>query len=171
MLVYRAIQNINKYTINDRFENEYLEYLNKRICNPSKEHNHGENTHTYIPGIAYLHFFHYREDAYQYISNTPGAMFTSYISEYDIPDEILQKNVGVGLYPDHIKQIPVLEYAIPFELLDNKYITGKIIKYSYNSKCSDEYTDYINNHLDIIKKLGINCWWNKPIQKIKKGND
>ena len=159
MIVYRMIEKCYKYGIDDKSRSEFYDYQNGIISTPSKSHNDGMNTHNYQKGINYLHFFHFYEDVIQYISNMPSCYYGGgcYIATYNIPDEILQKFIGFGFYPEHLHSlIPVLEYAIPYSELKNEFIDGRTIQYHYDSTKSDEYKKYIlggyNLYLDKINE-------------------
>ena len=159
MLVYRAIEDVYRYRINDTRENEYREYLKGIICTPAKEYNHGLNTHDYKRRKSYIHFFNFYEDAVEYISNIPGALLDSYVAKYNIPEELLKKYIGFGYYPEHIEKIPVMEYAIPYEELNNKFITFSATKYHYDMNYTEDYKNYLDNYQNIIEETGIDCWW------------
>lgn len=168
MKVYRAIENVFKYRIDDEEQNEYQDYLKGVISKPAKEHNHGDNTHNYVKDKHYIHFFHFKEDAIEYISNIPGALLSSYVAEYDIPDDILKQYTGFGLYPEHLKNIPVMEYAIPYEELDDSFITFEVTEYHYSSDYSLEYLDYLENYEKIVEDSGIELWWRPKKNKMKQ---
>ena len=86
------------------------------------KNNSKENNHNYHNNQKYIHFFkEYTSLFYLYLK--PGL----YMCTYDIPDELLEKYVGVGQYLDIVfmrKLENVVEYAIPnneilFEVIKN----------------------------------------------------
>ena len=93
--------------------------------NPSKlgkecKNNPKQNTHKYIDGKRYMHFFATEMDLL-YLSPTKGKS----ICVYDIPDELLENAKGVGKYADFInlsviRTIP--EYAVPSDKLKMEYL-------------------------------------------------
>lgn len=145
MVVYRMIQDVYSYS-GGISRNEYIDYKNNIISSPAECSNDGWNTHNYKPNIEYLHFFHFYEDAIQYISNLRAITWDgrTFIALYDIPNEILDKYKGFGFYPENLySNIPVLEYAIPYSELSNSFIIGEIIKYKYCKEKSKEYMEYV----------------------------
>lgn len=145
MVVYRAIENKFKFCADKKIKNEYMDYQNNIISAPSRGYIKVNNTHNYDSNNLYLHFFHFYEDAIQYISERKDNSSSEYfIAFYEIPDELLEKHLGFGIYPMNVySEIPVLEYAIPYEKLDSSFILGKIASYSYDITESVEYEEYI----------------------------
>ena len=147
MVVYRLLANSYCYDINGNSRNEYEDYLNGQISFPKTWHDEGINTHKYLDGENYMHFFHFYEDEIYYISSKPSIFFNNgaFIGFYDIPNDIIEKNQGFGIYPEAITPyLPVLEYAIPYQELKNEFIVGKAIPYKYTFNESREYQDYKN---------------------------
>lgn len=154
MIVYRVIENKFKFGVNNKIRNEYIDYQNNIISTPSRGYINAYNTHSYEANIQYVHFFHFYEDAIQYISERlENSASDYYIAFYEIPNELLKEHMGFGIYPFHIyKNIPVLEYSIPFIKLESRFIMGQLASYSYEISESEEYENYIsggyNNYLN-----------------------
>lgn len=134
----------------------------------------GENTHQYQEGINYIHFFRYHESAEFYFSNnhvTQNPRIAYMVA--NIPNEVLRKNIGYGIYngiKTELKElegfpIPFPEYAIPQELFEQKYIVevSNNIGYEYKRK-DNEYSHYLEvvaillevydyNHYAVARKL------------------
>ena len=95
------------------------------------------NNHQYQENQKYLHFFQ-NYDSLFYLYVKKGT----YICEYDIPEEILEKYKGTGIYLDRIfmeKLESVTEYAIPSEK----------IEWDYSQKVDRVMLDYdIEDYLD-----------------------
>ncbi len=149
MIVYRVIKNVYSYGKNGKMRNEFIDYQKGIISFPNCFYNHGLNTHHYKDKANYLHFFHFYESALEYILGIPSMGWGSqcFIAQYDIPENLLKKYKGFGLYPENIySKIPILEYAIPFSELSDSFINGKIIQYSgiWNYEYSEEYKKYID---------------------------
>lgn len=146
MILYRVIENKFKFAVNNKIRNEYIDYQNNVISTPSRGHINVYNTHNYEPNIQYLHFFHFYEDAIQYISQRiENSLSDYYIASYEIPNELLNEHIGFGIYPFHIyKNIPVLEYAIPIIKLENNFIIGQLSTYCYEISESEDYEKYIS---------------------------
>ncbi len=147
MVVYRLLANRYCYDINGNSRNEYEDYLNGQISLPQTVHDEGINTHKYLDGVNYIHFFHFFEDEIYFISSKPSIFFDgrAFIGFYDIPKEILAKHQGFGIYPESGNPyLPVLEYAIPWTELKKEFIVGKVEPYKYIFKESREYQDYKN---------------------------
>lgn len=163
LLIYRHLRNIYEYDINNDRRNEVEDYLNSKISPPKKSYNDGINTHNYKENIRYVHFFHFIEDAIAYIRNNSSLGWDGrdYIAYYDVSDELLKECEGFGIYPDNPNNIPVLEYAIPYNLLGSGNIVNKIVKYNDLSfdkkrKYSPEYQEYIKgNYISIIDNSNI----------------
>ena len=102
-------------------------------CNNSKR-----NNHRYKSNQKYLHFFKdYDSLFYLYLKSG------TYICTYDIPDEILEKYVGVGKYLDrmYMKKIEsVTEYSIP-----NAEISFDYLKSIEKISRDIEYEEYIDD--------------------------
>lgn len=146
MKVYRVIEDVNCSDRNGNYVNEYQDYLKGIISIPKKSFNDGMNTHEYKKETRYLHFFHYYEGALEYVSGIPSMGWNGrcFIVSYDIPDEILDRYRGLGIYPGSIHSaIPLLEYAIPFDELNNEFITGEIREYNLRDEWSEEYKRYM----------------------------
>lgn len=146
MLVFRVMEDVYYYTSDDSRLNEYQDYLNGIISEPKITFNDGINTHRYKSGVRYIHFFHYYEGAEEYVTGIPFMVWDGrcYIGAYDIQNEILDKYRGLGIYPFVIhSNIPILEYAIPYEKLNNEFIVGSIRKYDGTFDYSEEYLRYM----------------------------
>lgn len=146
MLVFRVMEDVHYYTGDYKRVNEYEDYIKGIISEPKTTFNDGFNTHKYKSGVKYLHFFHYYEGAIEYVTGIPfmGWDGRCYIAAYDIPDDLLDKYRGLGIYPRIIhSDIPVLEYAIPYEKLDNEFIVGSLRKYELSEDYSEEYLRYM----------------------------
>lgn len=147
MLVFRAIEDIYYYTSDDKRVNEYEDYINGVISEPRITFNDGFTTHKYKSKVKYIHFFHYYEGAMEYVTGISflGLDGSCYIAAYDIPDEILDKYRGLGIYPRIIHPgIPILEYAIPYGELHNDFIVGSLKKYELSDDYSEEYLRYMH---------------------------
>ena len=95
------------------------------------------NNHKYQANQKYLHFFKDYNSLF-YLCLKPG----SYICAYDIPDNLLEKYVGIGQYLDIIfmrKLENAIEYAIPNDeiLFDYLKRIDKVSKYI-------DYEDYLD---------------------------
>ena len=118
MLVYRLSR---KEEIDNILKNKTLENIGtegKTYIKEEKEVN--LNNHHYEENERYLHFFPNIE--YILYINPEKDMYLCY---YDIPDEILNKNLGVGEYKDYfILSIPrkIPEYSINIKDLDINYL-------------------------------------------------
>lgn len=157
MIVYRAIEDVYSYVKDKKSRNELEDYKNFKISVPKKSYNHGINTHNYEFGVSYLHFFHFFEDAVGYIQSIPSIGWDgrSYIARYDIPEFLLEKYRGFGYYPEKYPyHIPVLEYAIPYSELNNRFVCNNLVNYCTqlgNRKMySDEYKEYISGGIWIL---------------------
>lgn len=146
MIVYRVIEDVYDYTKEGKERNEYQDYLNGTISLPKESYNDGINTHDYKSGVRYLHFFHFYEGAIEYVSGIPSMGWDGrcYIASYDILDEVLDKYRGFGIYPESIHPaVPLLEYAIPYEELENRFIVGEARQYNIRDEYSEEYKRYM----------------------------
>ena len=106
------------------------------ICNNNSKF----NNHKYLPNQKYLHFFK-EYDSLFYLYLKSGT----YICTYDIPDELLDKYMGIGKYLDRVfmrKLENVNEYAIP----NNEILFNYLIKIEKVS-ISIEFEDYINENV------------------------
>ncbi len=157
MIVYRVIEDVNEYIGSGKYQNEYQDYLKGIISEPKKSFNDGINTHEYKEGVRYLHFFHYYEGALEYVSGIPSIGWDGrcFVASYDIPKEILDKYMGLGIYPESIHPaIPLLEYAIPFEELDDSFIDGDAKTYSIYDLGSEEYKEYMEGkYMEYVEAL------------------
>ena len=112
------------------------------------------NTHKYKTNQKYLHFFKDLNSIF-YLYLKPGL----YMCTYDIPDELLEKYVGVGQYLDIVfmrKLENVVEYAIPNNeiLFDYLKRIEKVSKYiDYEEYFDDEYKDSLEVVYDIQSKV------------------
>ncbi len=146
MVVYRVNEDIYAYKKDGKERNEYQDYLKGTISVPKAEYNHGLNTHDYKKGVRYLHFFHFYEGAIEYVSGIPSMGWddSCYIASYDVPEDLLVKYRGLGVYPESIHSaVPLLEYAIPFGELDDSFIVGEAKLYNFRDKYSEEYKRYM----------------------------
>ena len=117
MRVYRCIklqEIINKY------KNE----------NNESFRNHSLNTHQYQKDKEYIHFFRYDEFARNYFNlgkdgnyDLPNSNYVLYMIA-NIPEEILNKNIGYGFYKVNREDVIMPEYAIPVEEFDSSYIVN-----------------------------------------------
>lgn len=100
---------------------ELISYNNNEIYH-SELKSFGINTFSYEKDIEYIHFFYYPESCEIYLKNKPYLQTNIMIC--DIPKRILKKYIGYGFYsqvvPDYT--IPILEFAIPLEEFNLKYI-------------------------------------------------
>lgn len=152
MVVYRVIENQFKFGFDNKIRNEYIDYQNNIISMPSRGYIKVFNTHTYDYSVPCLHFFHFYEDAIQYISERieNNKTINYYIAYYEIPDNLLQEYLGFGMYKTHAySEIPVLEYAIPFNVLENSFIIGTISTYCETAE-SEVYENYISGGYNMV---------------------
>ena len=76
------------------------------------------NTHKYIVGIRYMHFFWNMESVYRINKSVNYAVCT-----YDIPEELLNKYYGAGRYLINKDDFGwITEYAIPSEMIEFDYL-------------------------------------------------
>jgi len=78
------------------------------------------NTHKYIEGIKYMHFFAAKDSLF-YLSLNQGK----YVCIYDIPDDILVMGDGFGYYMDYINfrnMDKVREFALPSLMVRFEYL-------------------------------------------------
>ena len=146
MIVYRVIEDVYAYTKDGNHRNEYQDYLKGVISLPKESFNDGINTHDYKIGVKYLHFFHFYEGAIEYVSGISSMICGGrcYIASYDIPDELLGKYRGMGIYPESIHPaVPLLEYAIPYDELSNSFIVGEARRCNLRDEFSEEYKNYM----------------------------
>ena len=136
MLVYRisSEQEINQILKDQSF------------INIGKTYNRDEkvNTHLYVEGKQYIHFFK-DYDSIFYLYVTKGC----YIVTYDIPEELLNQNKGIGYYYDRTymeKLESVEEYSIPKEQVHFSYLIG-IDKVIEPIEFEDYYCDDYKNKL------------------------
>lgn len=85
------------------------------------------NTHDYIPGVRYMHFF--KDFSSLYYGLIYGKGFNVCI--YDIDDELLSKYKGMGKYYYFDTKCSLLEYAIPSNMIkfDNLISASEIVGY------------------------------------------
>jgi len=107
---------------------------------------HKLNTHIYEKNKKYLHFF---LEEHEIINLNPQK--GKYICTYDMPKDIIDKNLGIGYYRsifdlETLKEIK--ECAIPVELINFSYLLKieKITKYLE----LEDYLDDINKYKEII---------------------
>lgn len=146
MVVYRVIEDVCFYNGNNDYTNEYQDYLKGTISVPKSGFNDGINTHDYKSGVKYLHFFHFYEGAVEYVSGIPSMGWDGrcFIASYEISNDILDKYRGFGIYPESIHPaVPLLEYAIPFDELDNSMVVGEVRPYNLKDLGSEEYKKYM----------------------------
>lgn len=146
MIVYRVIEDVYSYDKNGTSRNEFQDYQKGIISYPRDSYNDGLNTHNYKHDTDYLHFFHFYEGALEYVSGIPSIGWDDrcFIALYNIPENLLDQYRGFGLYPEsRHPNIPVLEYAIPFSKLEDGFIKGEVIPYSYGNKYSEAYKKYM----------------------------
>lgn len=121
----------------------------------------GQNTHHYVKGEEYIHFFRYSQSAEYYYNQRRFCSLVNSLDSYiaymtaNIPNEILNKYFGYGLYSDVDKSlasiyVPLPEYAIPRELFRDDYIVE--INKSIESDYSSNETEY-SKYLSLIRKL------------------
>lgn len=85
------------------------------------------NTHDYIPGVRYMHFF--KDFSSLYYGLIYGKGFN--VCTYDIDDELLSKYKGMGKYYYFDTKCSLLEYAIPSNMIkfDNLISASEIVGY------------------------------------------
>lgn len=99
------------------------------------------NTHDYIPGVRYMHFF--KDFSSLYYGLIYGKGFN--ICTYDIDDELLSRYKGMGKYYYFDTEYSLLEeYAIPSKLISVDYLISveKITMKFGNAtkrKCMEKY--------------------------------
>ena len=111
-------------------ENEIQQILDKQSFKDIGRYysNFGCNEHKYENNKKYLHFFKTKSDLL-YLRFLKGK----YICEYDIPQNICEKYIGVGRYCDYVnfaELVWIKEIAIPSDLLKFEYLqnVGRIVK-------------------------------------------
>ncbi len=111
------------------------------------------NSHKYKNNEKYLHFFKsYDSVFYLYVTTD------NYICTYDIPNELLKKNMGVGYYLDRIymeKLESVAEYAIPSREIQFSYLqrVDKVKNYiDFEDFLDDDYADSLETVFDVTEK-------------------
>ena len=110
-----------------------------------------KNTHTYIPGKKYLHFFE-KEISLLYLF----LKESTFVCIYDIPKDILNQTKGVGYYLNFINFThldEVTEYAIESEQVEFNYLKQVYaVKFDLDFDYIPSIEDIFNN-LDIIYNL------------------
>ena len=112
------------------------------------------NNHKYQANQKYLHFFKDYNSLF-YLCLKPG----SYICTYDIPDNLLEKYVGIGQYLDIIfmrKLENAIEYAIPNDeiLFDYLKRIDKVSKYiDYEEYLDGDYKSSLETLYDKQSKI------------------
>lgn len=126
----------------------------------------GENTHNYLEGVEYIHFFKYSQSAEFYHTNNleihnPHIVYMT----ADIPNNILNDYLGYGYYNSVTSDreeligvtIPLPEYAIPKSLFIPKYVieVNNVIK---NRKHQEEleYDRYLEYVIALLEKYDYN---------------
>lgn len=150
MLVYRLCKEV-----------EIIEVLkSKKFKNVGKcfKPNKNTNTHKYMNGVKYLHFFDDMANLFHF-DTAEGY----YICTYDIPYQLLDEYKGIGYYLDlyNFKTFEqVVEYAIPGSQLSFDYLMRiEEIKedmdfddFLYNSMNNKLITIYQNDKKEDNKK-------------------
>lgn len=108
------------------------------------------NTHDYIPGVRYMHFF--KDFSSLYYGLIYGKGFN--VCTYDIDDELLSKYKGMGKYYYFDTKCSLLEYAIPSNMIkfDNLISASEIV--GYDDIIDDyKYRDvYVKNRKKVLVK-------------------
>ena len=102
------------------------------------------NTHKYIPGKKYLHFFE-KEISILYLFPEEGT----FVCVYDIPEDILEQAKGTGFYLDFINYTDlhqITEYAIEsdkinFKHLKKVYVVKSTLDFDYLPSLKEIYTN------------------------------
>ena len=152
MLVYRICNNIE---ISKLLTNKSLSEIGKTYKIDKLK-----NTHNYKSNIKYIHFFKEFDSVFYLNTNK-----NHYICTYNIPDYLLDNNLGLGYYLDRtfLRSIDnVHEYVIDSNIVLFDYLIkiDKIISnidfddYLYSSYQNKLETIYIkqNNKLLVLKK-------------------
>lgn len=148
MIVYRLCK---EEEIREIISTKSFKKIGKKCQN-----NPNVNTHKYIEGHNYLHFFKDYSCIY-YLNISKG----NYICTYDIPDEILRKNIGIGYYLDRFfmrNLDSVEEYAIESTLINYSFlkqvakINGYIDFEDYLEGSHDKYIETIYDKSEKIYK-------------------
>lgn len=150
MIVYRVCKKneIDKIFEDNNFQNVGSNYYGTTI-----------NNHDYDVEKKYLHFF----------QNIDSILFLKtlkdrYLCVYDIPDNILNENVGIGHYWDFINYSDLkeaLEYAISTDIL-----TMDNLKQIYYIKNEIDYEELLENDIDSF----IDIVYNKSAEEIIQSN-
>ncbi len=150
MIVYRVCKKneIDKIFEDNNFQNVGSNYYGTTI-----------NNHDYDVEKKYLHFF----------QNIDSILFLKtlkdrYLCVYDIPDNILNENVGIGHYWDFINYSDlkeVLEYAISTDIL-----TMDNLKQIYYIKNEIDYEELLENDINSF----IDIVYNKSNEQIIQSN-
>lgn len=117
-------------------------------------HDYGENDVGFLKKLKgeRKHFFIFKEDAVNYMKNY--LEHDCLIGEYDIPEDLVISNIGIGIYSLSDNQI-VLETAIPYaDILRKVNYEHYLFYYDYFAN-----GDLNNKHLfwrmDITQKLNL----------------
>ncbi len=111
MVVYRICRNEEVYYILNNNDFSIVGSFSKGYTG---------NTHKYQLGHNYMHFFQNIDDIF-YMKTNKGRC----ICIYDIPDVILEKYSGVGIYPDYVLfryKKHIIEYAVDTKEMKVEYL-------------------------------------------------
>lgn len=153
MIVYRVCKKIE---IDKIFEDNNFQNVGSNYCGTTI------NDHKYDKDSKFLHFFP-NKDSILFLKTLKDR----YFCVYDIPDEILNENMGTGYYLDFINyrdMKEVVEYAISTNI-----ITIDNLKQIYYIKNEIDYEDLLDNDIDSF----INIIYDKSDEEIiaKSEND
>ena len=132
MIVYRVCKKIE---IDKIFEDNNFQNVGSNYCGTTI------NDHKYDKDSKFLHFFP-NKDSILFLKTLKDR----YFCVYDIPDEILNENMGTGYYLDFINyrdMKEVVEYAISTDI-----ITIDNLKQIYYIKNEIDYEDLLDNDID-----------------------
>ncbi len=107
-------------------------------------------------GYGCKFFFLYVEDAFRY-KYSERNRYSFYIIEYDIPEELLIPNVGLGLYSKMLSNeinFITVEFAVPISKLseyDQKkrtpFVTGKKLEIAYLGDYNESNYPFIDDNM------------------------
>ena len=137
MVVYRRI---NKSEVDKYFNNTKIK--GKEINSVLHGRSFGIyfNNHPYLYDQKYLHFFKDLVDARDYVSQIKSGV-DSVVLAFEIPDKILKRFEGRGLYEFNDETVVAIEYALPDRLYKNDWIKSLVDENELIS-CKRKKVDY-----------------------------
>lgn len=160
MKVYRAINNskleVSKYK-------KGLMSLHGDVDYSSCQDLYLEGVNTFFEkGYNCKYFFLYAEDAFRFRYSKKNR-YPFYIIEYDIPEELLISNIGLGIYSkmgENEVDFIAIEFAIPVssfyeyenvmsktQFYESKFITGNIAEIIYLGNYNENNYPFLNSEM------------------------